>query len=311
MPSMPSKPSSSLRAIIICTNSSGTTYLNRVVLALSSPLMYQRPSFLGPSLVGTILSTILFGVITIQTKLYFRRFPKDFWVIKIMVALLWCAQCIQVAVASQGFYQTTTNAETVETRQAWDANQWATHLHITAAVVQIYFAGRLWTVPKYRIYIVVLDFLTLVKAGLGIGLAQAFDSTSQLPSSDELAAFIVSTSFLVAIDVTTVVAVTLVLRSQRTGFLRTDRVLNCITLYVAATGALTSIIAILMLIFTVIGESDFSLVTSIPFGGVYIASALAHLHSRASFRAQLAGEDRLHTGALSSLHIHSPSRQVR
>ncbi|KAF8309643.1 hypothetical protein DL93DRAFT_2085352, partial [Clavulina sp. PMI_390] len=62
----------------------------------------SRP--LGMTLIGNMLASVLFGVITVQTKSYFSRFPQDSRWVKGMVAFLWLSQGLQVILTLRGVH---------------------------------------------------------------------------------------------------------------------------------------------------------------------------------------------------------------
>lgn len=51
----------------------------------SSPTMTPPSLTVGALEIGVIISTFLFGISTVQTHTYFRRFPRDGWIIKCLV----------------------------------------------------------------------------------------------------------------------------------------------------------------------------------------------------------------------------------
>ncbi|KAF8310601.1 hypothetical protein DL93DRAFT_2169642 [Clavulina sp. PMI_390] len=278
-------------------------------LVLSGPMSAipgSTPCSLRSSfLIGVILSSILFGMVSIQTRLYWKRFPNDLWVMKTMVAFLWAAQLAEVGIASSAIYEQineyrrrattphsvkSSNGETLQ----WEIQYWSTHLVITAFVVQAFFAYRLWALSRHRIYAFVIGLLIVVNMGLGVGEAknnyQRASGEGALKSPHHFQMIIALTALSAGTNLALAVGVVITLRKQRTGFVQTDRIVNWIILYGIASGVVTSIFAIAILIATMLGDGDTVVGAGVPFGGVYIASAFAHLHSRTTLRSHLVGE---------------------
>ncbi|KAF8309637.1 hypothetical protein DL93DRAFT_2230769 [Clavulina sp. PMI_390] len=264
---------------------------------------------LGTSLIGNILASTLFGIITVQTVLYFNRFSTDPRWIKAMVTFYWVAESVQAMLTSRGLYRNAMFHYTVPppryTPNPWDLNYWGIHVSVASIAVQTFFSYRLWTLSRHRVYNLVVSSLIIGNGMLGIhNTAGVYASHGKQPVP--LRKLIVFTSLSVTIDLALTLGVTMALRKHRTGFLQTDRILNWINLYGVATGALTSCFALVLLFCTVTGRRKDFLVAAVPLGGIYITSALAHLHSRSALRAQLSGELRLPTNTPQSFEMHSP-----
>ncbi|KAF8310603.1 hypothetical protein DL93DRAFT_2099372 [Clavulina sp. PMI_390] len=101
--------------------------------------------------------------------------------------------------------------------------------------------------------------------------------------------------FSVLTDTALACGVIMTLRKQRPGFIQTERAM--IILYVVESGIATSIFSIVILIANMTGNSLDVVGAGVPFGGVYILSILAHLHSRTGIRARLANEHRIRASA--------------
>ncbi|KAF8310580.1 hypothetical protein DL93DRAFT_2230206 [Clavulina sp. PMI_390] len=276
--------------------------------------------------VGNIFSSILFGGITVQTKLYFARFPNDSRAVKVMVALLWVLQLLQVVIATQDLYRQIIEhnwsrspdaSNRTNLRPQWQTQYWATHLLAAAIIVECFYAYRLWILSRRRAYTAVISSMILFNAGElthrtntartqfqqaesppNLSTALGFDVCrtnfligSRVPTSPRpFAELITLVSSTVVVDLAIAFGVTITMRKHHTGFLQTDRVVNWVTLYGVASGVMTSIFAITMLIFYIIGDDRHTVGVGGIFGASYIVSALAHLHSRTRLRSRLAAE---------------------
>ncbi|KAF9507061.1 hypothetical protein BS47DRAFT_350057 [Hydnum rufescens UP504] len=80
----------------------------------------------------------------------------------------------------------------------------------------------------------------------------------------------------------------LLLRHRRTGYHKTDSVINRMVAYAISTGAVTSILScICLVLFAICGFSTGGLVVSMPLGLSYSISMLTNLHMRTRLRARL------------------------
>ncbi|KAF8309640.1 hypothetical protein DL93DRAFT_1706604 [Clavulina sp. PMI_390] len=258
---------------------------------------------LGTTLIGNILASTLFGVITVQSRSYFSRFRRDSRWIRTMVLFLWFSQFVQVVLTSRGLYRQAMASKTTPYSHGppliwyqWDYYSWGLQFCVASIIVQLFFSYRLWTLSQRPILNLVTTSLILANGALGLG------TTGRVYASKgtKLAKFplvIGYNTVSVFIDILLAGSVAWTLRKHRTGFIQTDRVLNQIILYGVATGALTSLFALVILLCAALGQRAALRVASVPSGGIYIVCALAHLHSRAGLRMQLAGEIRLPTAS--------------
>jgi len=91
------------------------------------------------------------------------------------------------------------------------------------------------------------------------------------------------------VDVVIATYMCLLLRRRRTGFQKTDSVINRMALYTISTGLVTSVLScISLLLFAKYGVSLSVLVVGMPLGGFYSITMLANLHTRTRLRARLA-----------------------
>ncbi|KAF8315058.1 hypothetical protein DL93DRAFT_2079772, partial [Clavulina sp. PMI_390] len=235
---------------------------------------------------------ILFGVITVQAHLYYSRFPKDVWWIRASVTFLWLAQLTVVVITSFAIYSQTVQYVPVYPKLPWNAMYWSFHLAVSATAIQAFFAHRLWALSGRRIFTVIIIMIIIANSARSIVFNIACLISGSV-SKHALPTVSLVTSLSAVIDVALALGVTLTLRKQRTGFRDTDSLLNWIILYVAATGAATSILAIVTLVWIHLGNPYSALIISVPYGGVYITCGFAHLHARTSLRTRFVAREQL------------------
>ncbi|KAK0477496.1 hypothetical protein EDD18DRAFT_1337885 [Armillaria luteobubalina] len=58
----------------------------------------------GACYIGTIIAAILFGISNLQTVIYYKRYPNDWWVYRYSVAILWILDTLHVALSTHALY---------------------------------------------------------------------------------------------------------------------------------------------------------------------------------------------------------------
>lgn len=63
----------------------------------SKPAIWET---LGALYVGATIAAILFGITNLQTVIYYKKYPTDWWVYRYSVALLWVLDALHVALST-------------------------------------------------------------------------------------------------------------------------------------------------------------------------------------------------------------------
>ncbi|PBK59118.1 hypothetical protein ARMSODRAFT_1027692 [Armillaria solidipes] len=74
--------------------------------------MNLQPSTAVPSIgetfgalyVGTTIAAVLFGITNLQTVIYYKRYPNDWWLYRYSVALLWVLDTLHVVLSTHALY---------------------------------------------------------------------------------------------------------------------------------------------------------------------------------------------------------------
>ncbi|SJL15322.1 uncharacterized protein ARMOST_18815 [Armillaria ostoyae] len=74
--------------------------------------MNSQPSTIVPSIgetfgalyVGAIIAAVLFGITNLQTVIYYKRYPNDWWLYRYSVALLWVLDTLHVVLSTHALY---------------------------------------------------------------------------------------------------------------------------------------------------------------------------------------------------------------
>ncbi|KAF8319966.1 hypothetical protein DL93DRAFT_1913743 [Clavulina sp. PMI_390] len=182
-----------------------------------APTIFDR--VYGTAFVGTFISSLLLGVISVQTYLYFQRYGKDPLATKIVVGLLWAMQAMQVAVSTRAIYHYLISSlldPWALAVQTWEFSYYGTHLVLTSAIVQTFFLYRLWSISRQRVLVVVNGILIL---GSLVSAVRSYlyqlSTNTHAHESWSVNAWL---GLAALADTSIAVSLVIVLRSQRTGY---------------------------------------------------------------------------------------------
>ncbi|KAK0243633.1 hypothetical protein EDD85DRAFT_944962 [Armillaria nabsnona] len=74
--------------------------------------MNSQPSTVVPSIgetfgalyVDAIIAAVLFGITNLQSVIYYKRYPNDWWLYRCSVALLWVLDTLHVVLSTHALY---------------------------------------------------------------------------------------------------------------------------------------------------------------------------------------------------------------
>ncbi|KAF9508804.1 hypothetical protein BS47DRAFT_207491 [Hydnum rufescens UP504] len=238
--------------------------------------MLLPPSYIGTLLLGAILGSYLFGITTVQLFLYNSRFPKDLGVLKVLVVSPWLLQGVQIGfiTASMYFYVTKHDSP------LWLSVPYELTGVLVSALVQIFYTQRIRQLTD-NIYITfILGTLIVSKLVNGTLVATAlyFPMYFRKPLDAIAKAWMASD---VSLDILIVLFLSLGLYRHRTGFQRTDVIINRLAWYALHTGLVTSTLCLAnLIVYSVKGITASNNTLSIVTGGLYVVAMLANLHTR-------------------------------
>ncbi|KAG6855687.1 hypothetical protein H0H87_012076 [Tephrocybe sp. NHM501043] len=151
------------------------------------------------------------------------------------------------------------------------------------AAVQLFFTGRVWRLSKKNIPLtIVIAALVLATAGCGIAwtiIAMTFETFEDLLKISHLTVTINALS--TATDMIIAAVLCYMLNSARTGFKKSDNIINRLIIFVVNTGVLTSMCAIASLVSVLVSPNTL-IYASFYFciGRLYTNSLLATLNAR-------------------------------
>ncbi|KAF8599118.1 hypothetical protein BDV93DRAFT_526302 [Ceratobasidium sp. AG-I] len=249
----------------------------------------------GATYIGVVIATFLYGILTLQTYTYWIRYIHDSTFDRLFVVALWIADTLQlIFICHMQYHYSITN---YANPAALQYNNWSFNMEVglTAIItfmVQAFFArraffftkrigSRITTTRRTQIMGAVIGLTTFT--GLGFGLA-SFVMTFILGKFEKFIEY----RWLVggwlgaaaACDIMIVYMLSTALMTQRTGFGRTDMLIDKLMRYTINTGLLTSIIATVDLIAFCTMNNLVHLAFNFVLGKLYTNTLLATLNAR-------------------------------
>ncbi|KAJ7730627.1 hypothetical protein DFH07DRAFT_848683 [Mycena maculata] len=268
------------------------------------PAAPQLPSLFptwGVTLIGATFSTILYGVVCLQTFLYYRQWQKDNWFVKLLVGVVFFLDTFnQVQVTFMVYHYFVLN---FANPLALHQNHWTIGTEILSNaiigfLVEGFLVFRVWRLSN-----------SIVLSGIGATLTLAHLGTNAAPAIigykyDDLLQMLAAIKpvatggiALGAVEDTTL-ALTLCycLYHERTGFKRTDSMLLRLISMTIATGLVTSLVIIAQLIsITAAPQTLWILAWNLQLPKLYTNSLLATLNARGAIRNASAPQNHLNS----------------
>ncbi|EGO27269.1 hypothetical protein SERLADRAFT_413740 [Serpula lacrymans var. lacrymans S7.9] len=286
----------------------------------------------GAALIGVVVSATLYGVTCVQTWYYFGQYPNDTWYIKLLVMpfppvpfppliphlrlppsssrtpYIKSSSRTQVrfsiASAIIKFPHHTIPVYTYLVTNFGDPAAlgdlvWSLIVEVlfngfTALMVQSFLAMRIWRLSG-KSWIATGAVMILVFGEFGcvlayVGKALELETFAQLGTLKDLSMTV--NAVAAAGDVLIAAILCTLLQNSRTGFRRSDTIINKLILFSINTGLLTSICAVASLISITAAPTTFIYIAFyFCLGRLYCNSLLATLNARKGIRGESRGED--------------------
>ncbi|KAH6917760.1 hypothetical protein BKA70DRAFT_1553972 [Coprinopsis sp. MPI-PUGE-AT-0042] len=240
-------------------------------------------------LTGFIFNVLLLGIMITQVYIYYTTYKRDKVWMKFFVGYLFVADIVNTAFCYADLYKTLIlrfgDVEKLFTADWVFATEAATTA-IIGASVQLFFAWRTHMLTRRWKYIsrVIVSLIVLTALTSGVAGIMTAWNVSRYPNFSEFQKFryTVSTWLGAAAVCDAMITATLViaLRKQKTGFKRTDLIVDRIIKLTMNTGSLTMVVAVLDLIFFLQSTSGLHLLFNYPLSKLYTNSLMSTLNSR-------------------------------
>ncbi|KAI0809177.1 hypothetical protein BC629DRAFT_1096950 [Irpex lacteus] len=225
---------------------------------LHGALVNIQNSF-GVVLIGSAASTGLLGVTTLQAWFYFRSYPEDNLLTKLMVSVVWCIEFIRSSflVRAAYFYLVLNWGNiAVLNENNWSINILPLMTNLGELFGHLYFAWRIYTLARVPVVRWILTGLvaTLSVWNFGMGTATyvitsraaSLTSFGNSGSQKILSPFALATA--ISTDVAIMVSLIFLLNRGRTGLSRTDHLINMLIYYTVQAGMITVVADVVIII---------------------------------------------------------------
>ncbi|KAJ3868173.1 hypothetical protein EV359DRAFT_77925 [Lentinula novae-zelandiae] len=240
----------------------------------------------GPRLIGILFNWSLLGVLTTQVYIYYLNFPKDLKWHKVLVYIVYLLDWAQTCSASYDAFH-------------WFVYGWgsidalydlySTFLNVPilssviAAIVQAFFAWRIWRLTQSRIISILIVLLALLQLGGGIAVGIfVWRDSSEVARSDGLVSA-VGVRLAGSALADTVIAISMtyfLLRSKSQVMGHMNNVVTRLIRLTIETGTMTAIAAIVDLVFFLKATNGLHQVSGVILCKLYSNSLLVLFNNR-------------------------------
>ncbi|KAI0648821.1 hypothetical protein C8Q79DRAFT_475733 [Trametes meyenii] len=267
---------------------SNTTAVSGSPLGLLLPKVPSLDKSFGAFLIATFIGLMLYGLTLHQSYRYYRLFPGDQRTLRVIVILTVILETVHIVLCMHVcYYYLVTNY--FNPRALLDGVWSIRVLPISTAAVIIlseaFFTRRVYLIGShFRAIVLVAPILMIVVLGFATAaMVEAFIRPTFADFGQ--VAWMTSAAFGAAVAVDSLLTGTLilVLQRSRTGFKKTDSLIDILIIYAINTGLVTGIFSLLSFIFALISPNNlvYSAFNIIACKS-YANSLLAVLNSRKS-----------------------------
>lgn len=216
--------------------------------------VFDFDSSFGALEIGTFVSMFLLGVATLQAWNYFRDFPNDPLSVRIMVASVYAADFLHsMMFAHTVHFYTLSGFDNIANliKTVWSLEFSLLVEAFIIVTVQSYFGMRVLRVTQSMVLAAGIWILAVVRMAFTISITVLAVNNGTLAVA-ETAAFkwqaVLELSIAAFTDVCTALALCVGLLLRRTGFERSDRLIDRLVAFTTGSGLLTSFISIAQLV---------------------------------------------------------------
>jgi len=243
-------------------------------------------------LIGVFLNTILYGVLLVQTFIYFQTYKKDTPWIRYFVLYLFIVETLNTGFDIAMIYEPLITRYGTPRAVSVAPMMLSADAIVTVAIstpVQLFIAWRIWTIGKSIIITFIISFFAICSFVGGVATTV---SVSLIPEYFRFGEFqwavITWLASSAVADIVITVSLVWSLRNKR-GFTATNDIINRIIRLSVQTGAITTISAIADIAgFLVFPHTTVNFIADLPLSKLYTNSLLSTLNARVGWH-NLAG----------------------
>ncbi|KAI0789576.1 hypothetical protein C8Q75DRAFT_140639 [Abortiporus biennis] len=279
-------------------------------------LNLQFDNTLGAIFLGNLAVGVLTGIVSVQTYIYFMNSgKKDHPFLRAMIGFLWILDTFGFCCATVDAYNSlVTN---FMNPLALPSIKWEVPAYLISAVfsncmIKTIYIYRISKVDKNIYRKIILAAANIIDVAFGLAMAGRVVQIGNYFQLDSIKWLCITTfASHVFIDTMIAIILCLALRQKRTGFSRTDSQLDTLMRYAVHTGALTSVVAISILILYL------TMPNNLIFVGVYMTlpkfyhnALLANLNARDKLKSTMGASVDYNSVHLSKVNMSSSTEST-
>ncbi|KAF9522503.1 hypothetical protein CPB83DRAFT_777022 [Crepidotus variabilis] len=239
---------------------------------------------------GLFLNVLLMGVMITQVYLYYVTYKRSdkLW-IKLFVSGLSVVDCLNTAFDLAFLYDALIikfgDVQSLQKTNWRKFPSWKPRAVIGMSV-QLFFAWRIYTLTKSPIWPGIIGAVALLCGATGIVTGYKVVQVGYFSQFRKFKSIVIVSLLSAAVDdaIITVILVLFLCQKHKSGYKRSDLMVNRIVRFTVQTGLMTVIFAILNLVFYLADPSGIHLLFNFPIPKLYSNSVMSGLNSRRAWR---------------------------
>ncbi|KIK28313.1 hypothetical protein PISMIDRAFT_674025, partial [Pisolithus microcarpus 441] len=254
------------------------------------------PGGFGATLIGGLVSAMLYGITNLQTYVYYMHYSEDDSTTKFIVAIVWVMDTLHVSfMCHMLYYYLITNYGALMSLEyiVWSFSASLVVNSFVITIVQLFFAHKIYHLSRRKLrWLVTAPIILLVLAQFGFSMATAAvtlvnDTVTYATQARYYTAFPAVFTILLAEVLNTVsLCVLLYEKGSRSAVPRTKRLLNTLIIYAVNRCLLTLPIVIAEATLDADNIVAWTMALTFLTPKLYANSFLASLNTRQHLRSQ-------------------------
>ncbi|KAA1474698.1 hypothetical protein DENSPDRAFT_343194 [Dentipellis sp. KUC8613] len=267
---------------------------------------------IGAAFIGWGISGLVFGILSIQCYTYFQRYPNDSIAYKTLVGSLWALEALHQGLVGHCVYfydvRNYGNLLVFLETPVWSLSIQVALGAFVGAIVKGCFGLRVWKFSKHNIWVTaVIMLMTLAQLGFACAYTVRAFHVRLIEASQLKVIGTTSLALGAATDIFTAASLSFFLHQMRTGYAKSDSLINRLILYSVNTGFLTSAVSIAVLaLYNTMPQNFIFMSFYFVLSKLYANSCLATLNTRRFVRGK--GTDREEGTGPSFMMVGNPFR---
>ncbi|KDQ62583.1 hypothetical protein JAAARDRAFT_203682 [Jaapia argillacea MUCL 33604] len=243
----------------------------------------------GAIFIALVVGSIFYGITLLQIFIYYRSYPKDPLLTKLLVAVVLCLDTLHIVFCTMTMYwylvKMYGNYPTLDDAH-WTMNVQTDFAGLLALITQLFFARRVFLLSKNYLLTLLIATLSCLHFTLGVVFTVEAFSLGHFSRYGKLT-WITCLGFASAAiaDILIASSMCFYLAKRRTEFSRTNSIITTLMIYSINTGLLTSVLATSCVIAFAISPTSFIWLSFFwVLSKCYVNSLMGMLNSRESVR---------------------------